>query len=183
MEFEKREHRPWKTELLESTIMEASLEEPEQNLFIVPNKAKSLDLPILEALERAEQADLSRRTEEHNRLVAEQRMREAIEQVHKIDEQMRQIELENKTLEATIGEMFRTNTELQQELNKVIVHNQKLESIIASERALRINADDRAKRAIDQANHTIMQVLNKSDRTASLGDKPKIRIPRDASSA
>ena len=176
MDFEKKEHRPWKTELLEATIFEAG-SEPTDHLFLVPKDNINIDLDTSEALERAAQAELDRKSEEHGRLAAENRMREAIEQVHRIDQKVHQLELDNKTLESTLNELFTKNSGLEKKLSEMSSQNEKLESIIRSERELRAAAENRAKLAVEQANNTIMQVLNNQQNNTD--GKLKIRMPSD----
>ena len=119
------------------------------------------DLKISEALERAEQAELNKKAEEHGRISAENRMRQAVEQAtvaaeqfHKAMDQANQAAIAQKEEES-----LRKQAEEHTKMAKIRANN--AETALQHERLARIAAEEKMQQAVmdaEQATHYKQQL-------------------------
>lgn len=128
------------------------------DLKIREKKISSLtsDLKISEAIERAEQAELNKKAEEHGRLSAETRMRQAVEQANAAAEQFHQaMEQANQAAMAQREEeMLRKAAEEQAKAAKARV--QQAEANAHHERLSRIAAEEKTQQALLDAEQAML---------------------------
>jgi hypothetical protein len=108
------------------------------------------NLKISEAFERAEQAELNRRAEEHGRLAAESRMRQAIEQAHIAAEQFRSAmdQANQAALAHREEEQLRKAAEAQ--IKDAKFRAQNAEIALQNERNARTAAEDKMQQTLQQ---------------------------------
>lgn len=140
------------------------------------------NLKVTEAVERAEQAELNRRAEEHRRLAAEHRMRQAIEQAQVAAEQCKAAmdQANQAALAHREEEQHRHMAEGQIRDLKLRITNAELS--LQNERAAKIAAEEAAQQAIMQAQDALhktslsMDAAKKSEETKRIELEHKLDV-------
>ena len=112
------------------------------------------NLKISEATEKAEQAELIRRTEEQARISAEKRMKTAIEQVHAAASQLSIAIEKAKFAEQAQKEEEKARRRAEAQINNIAEKNMILEKALQNEIQARKTAEDKAQISLNQTIQT-----------------------------